>query len=162
MKLLKLLPVFALLFLSSCNEEKKTAANMEDMAEVRDPAEANMQWIDAWNRNNPHELDTLTAADAMLYMEGEAMNSDSISSWYKNAAPMMKDLKTSAEVTYANTEVAYEAGSYSHGIKGDSLNNTYEGSYTLIWKRMNNDWKLQVLNIAGKEADLSPGENPEE
>ncbi|MBT8319546.1 MAG: hypothetical protein KJP01_05390 [Gramella sp.] len=165
MKLLKLLPVFALLFFSGCNEEKKETDDLDDMAkqaEIRDPTEANMQWIDAWNRNNPLELDTLTATDAVLYMEGEAMPSDSIRSWYKNAAPMMKDLKTNAEVTYANSEVAYEAGTYSHGIKGDTLNNVYEGSYTLIWKIADNDWKLQVLNIAAKEADLPGDENSEE
>ena len=56
MKLFKLLPVFALLLFSSCDEAKKETDDMDDMAEqadLRDPAEANKQWIDAWNRNNP-------------------------------------------------------------------------------------------------------------
>ena len=167
MKLLKILPLLALLFLSGC-EEKKEADDIDDMddmaeqAEVRDPAEASKQWINAWNRNNPRELDTLTSADAVLYMEGNNMNADSIRSWYKNAAPMMKDLSTNPEVEYSNKEIAYEAGTYSHGIKSDSLNNTYEGTYTLIWKKMDNDWKLQVMNIAGKEADTTTAQNNSE
>ena len=53
---------------------------MAEQAEVHDPAEANKQWVDAWNRNNPQELDTLTATDAVLYMEGETMKADSIKS----------------------------------------------------------------------------------
>ncbi|WP_166435189.1 YybH family protein [Christiangramia sabulilitoris] len=165
MKLFKLLPVFVLLLFSSCQEEKEETDEIDDMAtqaELRDPAEANKQWIDAWNRNNPRELDTLTSDDAMLYMEGMPMNRDSIRSWYKNAAPMMKGLKTNPEVKYSSAEVAYEAGTYSHGMKSDTLNNVYGGSYTLIWKRVNNDWKLQVLNIAGSPEDNSDSEMPED
>lgn len=75
---------------------------------------------------------------------------------------MMKNLKTSPEITYSNKDVAYEAGTYSHGIKADSLNNTYEGSYTLIWKKVNNDWKLQVVNIAGRDEDTPAEASPEE
>ncbi len=163
MKFIKLLPVLAFLFLGSCDDQKKERGNMNDAqeVEVRDPSAANSQWIDAWNRNNPQELDTLTADDAMLYMEGEAMNKDSITAWYTNAAPMMKNLKTNPEVKYSNKEIAYEAGTYSHSIKADSLNTTYEGSYTLIWKRVENDWKLQVLNIAGRDELSSPDETEE-
>ena len=165
MKLLKLLPVFALLLFVRCGDHEKETDDMDDMAqqaEVRDPADANKQWIDAWNRNNPQELDTLTSADAVLYMEGETMNTDSIRSWYNNVAPMMKDLKTSPEVEYSNEEVAYEAGTYSHGIKNDSLEGTYEGTYTFIWKKMDNDWKIQVMNIAGKEEDTTSTDMEEE
>lgn len=155
MKPLKFLTVFVLLLISSCNEAKKEPESMAEQAEVRDPAEANKQWIDAWNRNNPGELDTLTATDAVLYMEGQAFNGDSIRSWYKNAAPMMKDLKTNPEVEYVNSDVAYEAGTYSHGVKNDSLNIVYEGTYTFIWKKKKNDWKLAVMNIGGNEGDTT-------
>ena len=133
--------------------------DLTQQAEVRDPAEANKQWIDAYNRNNQKELDTLTSTDAVLYLQGQNMNADSIRSWYNTAAPMMKDLKTNPEVEYSNTEVAYEAGTYMHGIKNDSTNTTYEGTYTFIWKRMDNDWKLQVLNITGKEPEGSANED---
>ncbi|MCB7481646.1 YybH family protein [Christiangramia sediminis] len=158
MKVFKLLPIFALLLFSSCDEEKKETDDMDDMAEqadLRDPSEANKQWIAAWNRNNPQELDTLTSKDAVLYMQGQSMSADSIRSWYKNAAPMMKDLKTTPEVEYSGDEVAYEAGTYMHGIKNDSTNASYQGSYTFIWKKMNNDWKLQVMNITDKENDTT-------
>lgn len=155
MKLIKFLPLFSLLLILGCADNKKmeTEEEMETQAEVREPSEANAQWIDAWNRNNPKELDTLTSDDAVLYMQGQQMNADSIRSWYNNAAPMMRDLKTNPEVEYAAGDIAYEAGTYSHGIKNDSLNTTYEGTYTFIWKKMDSNWKLQVLNITDKEPD---------
>lgn len=162
MRLLKFLPLFTLLLFSSCADEKKETSDMDEMAqeaEVRDPADANKQWIDAWNRNNPQELDTLTSTDAVLYMQGQSMNADSIRSWYNNAAPMMKDLKTIPEVEYSSAEVAYEAGTYMHGIKNDTTNTTYEGSYTFIWKKMDNDWKLQVMNITDKETESTVSED---
>jgi ketosteroid isomerase-like protein len=158
MKLLKILPVIALLFMSSCGEEKE-AEEKEDIpvqTEVRKPSETNKQWIAAWNRNNPGELDSLTANDAVLYMQGKSMNADSISSWYKMAAPMMKDLVTRPEMTYTGKDIAYEAGTYKHKIKNDSLDTTYEGSYTFIWKREDNDWRLQVLNITDNEEAATP------
>lgn len=164
MKLLKFLPLIALLFLSSC-EDKKEADDMDEMAgqaEIRDPSEANAQWVDAWNRNNPQELDTLTAEDAILYMEGNTMNKDSIRSWYNEAAPMMNNLRTNSEVKYSGKDVAYEAGTYEFGVKNDTMNNIYEGTYTLIWKRMDNDWKVQVMNINGKDADTTSAEMKEE
>ena len=157
MKLLKFLPLLAVLILSSC-QEKKEADDMAETAEIRDPSEANAQWIDAWNRNNPKELDTLTSEDAVLYIQGQNMRVDSIRSWYNNAAPMMKDLKTRAEVEYSTNDIAYQAGTYSHGIKNDSLNTTYEGTYTFIWKKMDNDWKMQVMNITDKEPDTTATE----
>ena len=158
MKLFKLLPLCALLFLGSCEDENKENDNIEEMAqqtEARDPAAANAQWIDAWNRNNPQELDTLTSEDAVLYLQGQPMKTDSIRAWYKNAAPMMKDLSTKAEMNYANKEIAYEAGTYRHGTKNDSLNNIYEGAYTLLWKRTDKDWKLQVMHISESEPDTT-------
>lgn len=158
MKLLKFLPVFAVLLFSSCNEGKKETVETTEQAEVRAPSEANKQWIDAWNRNNPQELDTLTSKDAVLFMQGQSMNADSIRSWYNNAAPMMKNLRTNVKVEYTTNDIAYEAGTYSHGIKNDSLNTTYEGTYTFIWKKANNDWKMQVMNITDKEPDTTATE----
>lgn len=158
MKLFKLLPIFGLLLFSSCDEQKKETDDLDDMAEQTDsraPAEANKQWIDAWNRNNPQELDTLTSKDAVLYMQGQSMSADSIRSWYNNAAPVMKELTTTPEVEYSGSEIAYEAGTYMYGVKNDSTNTSYEGSYTLIWKKMNKDWKLQVMNISDKEQDTT-------
>ncbi|CAL68017.1 nuclear transport factor 2 family protein [Christiangramia forsetii] len=166
MKLLKFLPLFALLFIYSCNDaEKKETDDMDDMAEqaeIRDPAESNKQWIDSWNSNDVATLDSLTSSSAVLYMEGGSMSSDSIRAWYKNAAPMMKALKTQPEANYSGKDIAYEAGTYSYQIKGDSLNNTYNGAYTLIWKKTNNDWKLQVMNITDKASDSTATEMEEE
>ena len=159
MKPSKYLLIFLIPFIFSCGEQKeKENKNEVAETEVRDPAEANRQWIDAWNRNNPKELDTLTAEDAVLYMQGQQMNADSIRSWYSNAAPMMKDLKTNAQVEYTTGDIAYEAGTYSHGIKNDTSNTTYEGTYTFIWKKFKDDWKLQVLNITDKETDSTAAE----
>lgn len=157
MKLLKFLPLLAILFLSSC-EEKKEADDMAEQAEVRDPAEVNKEWVDSWNNNDPATLDSLTAGDALLYMQGKTMNADSIRAWYKQAVPMMKDLRTTSEASYTGKDIAYDAGTYSHGIKGDTLGTTYEGAYTFIWKKTDKDWKLQVLNITDKTQDTTSTE----
>ena len=151
MKLIKLAALLFMVFILGC--EDNTGKNMEDESttrEVQDPSAANAQWVAAWNRNAPNELDTLTAKDAVLYMEGTPMNADSIRSWYQNAAPMMKDLRTNPQEEYSTNEIAYEAGTYQHGIQNDSLNTIYEGSYVFIWKRTNSHWKLQVMNITSK------------
>lgn len=157
MKLLKIIPLFALLFLFSCNDaDRKEADDMDDIAEqaeTRDPAEINKEWIDSWNRNDVNTLNSLTAGDAVLYMQGKSMNADSIRAWYKETAPMMEDLKTESEMNYSGKELAYDAGTYSHGVKGDTTGTTFEGAYTFIWKKTNNDWKLQVMNIADKTPD---------
>ena len=149
MKLLKFLPLLALLFLNSCEEKKETddMDAMAEQAEVQDPADVNKEWIDSWNRNDVATLDSLTAQDAVLYMQGTHMNADSIRAWYKASAPMMKDLQTKSERSFSGKDLAYDAGTYKHGVKGDTMGTTYEGSYTFIWKRADNDWKLQVLNI---------------
>lgn len=157
MKLLKILPLFALLFLFSCNDaEKKETDDMDDMAEQaenRDPAEINKEWIDSWNKNDAASLDSLTAGNAVLYMQGKSMSVDSIRAWYKESAPLMKDLQTTSERSFSGKDLAYDAGTFKHGIKGDSLGTTYEGAYTIIWKRTDKDWKLQVLNITDKTPD---------
>ncbi|SDS46860.1 nuclear transport factor 2 family protein [Gramella sp. MAR_2010_147] len=166
MKLLKILPLFALLFIYSCNDaEKKETDDMDDMAEqaeVRDATEMNRQWIDSWNNNDAASLDSLTSSSAVLYMEGSSMTADSIRAWYKTSAPMMKGLKTQPEANYSGKNIAYEAGTYSYQVKGDSLNNTYNGAYTLIWKKANKDWKLEVMNITSKVLDSTTTEMEEE
>lgn len=155
MKILKFLPVLALFLLSSC-DDKKEAKEHDEMAqevEVRDPAEVNKAWIDGWNSNNAATLDSLTAKDAVLYMQGNFVETDSLKSWYKMAAQQMKGLSTSVKKSYTGKDLAYESGTYQHQMINDSLSNTYKGAYTLIWKKKNNDWKLQVINITDSTAD---------
>lgn len=165
MKSIKLIPLLALLFFISCNDAEKEADDMDDMAEEADmvkPEDANKDWIAAWNNNDAPTLDSLTAKDATVYMQGQMMESDSVSSWYKMSAPQMKGLETTSSTSYSNGDIAYDAGTYRHQIKSDSTGSTYEGTYTLIWKKAEKDWKLQVINIADKAADTTATEMPEE
>lgn len=160
MKSFKFLPILALLFLISCGEQKEAddVDDMADQAKVQDPGEINKQWIDSWNRNDVATLDSLTASDAILYMQGNTVHIDSIKAWYKESAPMMKDLRTSSEHSFSGKDLAYDAGTYSHGVKGDTTGMTYEGSYTFVWKKTGNNWKLQVLNITDKVQDSTSRE----
>lgn len=158
MKFLKLMPLFVLLCLVGCNDSNRDKAETEEM-EIRDPSETNQEWMDAWNNNDPDKLESLTASDAVLYMDGEAYETDSISSWYQNNAPMMRDLNTTPEINYSNDSVAYEAGTYRHMIKEDSLNTPHEGTYTVIWERDDNDWKVKFMNITEKDRDTTSTQN---
>lgn len=158
MKFLKLIPLFALLCFIGCDDSKREADDMEEM-EVRDPSETNKEWMDAWNANDPDKLQSLTADNAVLYMDGEAFESDSISAWYKNNAPMMKDLNTSPELKYSSDSIAYEVGTYRHMVKEDSLNTPHEGTYTVIWERADDDWKVRFMNITEKHTDTTSTEN---
>lgn len=155
MKFLKLIPLFALLCFVGCdNPNEKEADDMEEM-EVRDPSETNKEWMNAWNANDPDKLQSLTADNAVLYMDGQAYESDSISSWYQNSAPMMRDLNTSPELTYSSDSIAYEVGTYRHMVKEDSLNTPHEGTYTVIWERAEDDWKVRFMNITEKHTDTT-------
>lgn len=156
MKSIKLLMLSVLFIFAACNDKTREADDMDDtQAQVRDASEAHQQWVDAWKSNDAEQLDTLTASNAILYMQGETMSIDSIKSWYKESAPMMADLQTNSEKSYSGKDVAYEAGTFRHKVKGDSLGTTFEGAYTFIWRRSGNDWKLEVLNIADKTADTT-------
>ncbi|MFV8225144.1 YybH family protein [Christiangramia aquimixticola] len=157
MKILKFLPVLALFLLSSCDDKKETKDHdeMAQEVEVQDPAEVNKAWIDGWNKNNAASLDSLTARDAVLYMQGNFVEADSLRAWYKMAAPQMKNLRTSPKNSYTGKDLAYESGTYEHHMQNDSLQNTYNGAYTLIWKKKDNNWKLQVINITDSTPDTT-------
>lgn len=159
MKLVKLMPLLALLFFVACNNPNKEddADDMDDMSEqanYTNPDEMNTHWVDAWNNNQPDSLDAMTADDAVLLMEGGKMyDRDSISSWYKNGAAWMKNLKTKSEIKNSGDHIAYEAGTYSHNSKNDSIDTKYEGTYVVIWERDSLDWKVKVMSITDKSAD---------
>ncbi len=160
MKLFYLILVSSILVLSSCENSPRQDAAEEMTAEstLQDPMEANQQWIDAWNQNDAQQLDSLTSTKAFLYMEGNSMPAESISEWYKEAAPMMKDLKIKSMMSYAGENVAYDSGTYMHGIQGDTTETSYEGTYTFIWKREGNDWKMEVMNINDRTLDSTSTE----
>ncbi|MAM19751.1 MAG: nuclear transport factor 2 family protein [Christiangramia sp.] len=152
MNFFKMIPLVALTFFISCNEAHEEADDVDDMkaeeANMQKPEDASKDWIAAWNNNDPASLDSLTGPGASLYMQGKQVDSDSISSWYQVAAPQMENLETQSTASYSGKDVAYEAGSYQHQLKGDSLDMTYRGAYTIIWKRQGDNWKIDVMNIA--------------
>ncbi len=157
MKVLKLIPLFTLLIFAACDNSNREANDQEGMADeanYTNPGEMNRNWIAAWNTNQPDSLEAMTADDAVLMIEGGKMyNRDSISSWYKNGAAMMRDLKTNAEAQNSDDHFAYEAGTYSHGYKNDSTNTKYEGTYVVIWERDSLDWQVKVMSITDKTPD---------
>lgn len=163
MKLLKLIPLFALLIFASCDNNRETD-DQEEMVEdnYTNPDEVNRNWIAAWNSNQPDSLEAMTADDAVLLLEGGKMyDRDSISSWYENGSAMMKDLQTNVEIKNSTDHMSYEAGTYSHGMKNDSTNAKYEGTYVVIWERDSLDWKIKVMSITDKTPDSTATEEME-
>ncbi len=159
MKLFKLIVIMVFTLFLSCDNNPREEPEEIAETEVRDPAEANKEWIDAWNQNDPDKLQEMTSNDAVLYMQGRSRIADSISAWFQNSAPNMKDLSTTPEIQNSNDSIAYEAGTYSHGSKQDTLNTTFEGTYTVIWERADDDWQIKVMNITQKQMDTTSMEN---
>lgn len=157
MKLLKLTPVLALLLvLGACNDREREAAEVEEVVveDNWDADEAMNTWRDDWNANDSTSLRAATANDAVLFIEGKAHRNDSVSAWINNSASWMNRLETTPVVKNKGEKFAYEAGTYTHSTReNDTLQ--MQGTYTVIWERMGEDWKIKLMDIS-PEVDLPP------
>lgn len=161
MKLTKLLTFIALLLLfGACGDNKTEEVEQDDMVveetDMWDANKAMTDWRDAWNKNDAEALESVTADDVTLLINGKSHTQDSVSSWIQNSSSWMKDLKTTSVMKNKGDHIAYEAGTYMHGTKeNDSLQ--MSGTYTVIWEREDdNEWAIKVMDISPATDSIPP------
>ena len=151
--------MLTLVFFSCGEQAEKKTGGPEEIASAQKASEATEKWIAAWNDGNAEQLEALTAADAILYSEGQKVSRDSLRSWYKIAAPMMHDLQTKVDLNSMEKDHAYQSGTYTHKMRyNDSLSESFGGAYTFVWEKADSEWKLKVINIAEKDHTTSEEE----
>ena len=157
MKALKLFPVLALfIFLGSCGEKENRDVevaedNLLATQEVPDPDEVINDWSEAWNSNDPAQVQAMTAPDAVLVLNGNEFPQDSLAGWVQAATSAMKDLQMQSLKKGSADNFAFDTGTYSHTYTDDTTR--YEGTYTFIWERSNedNEWMVKVMNISNAQ-----------
>lgn len=158
MKLRKVFPLLALLMsFWACDENRNAEAETElataDL-EVEDPEESMDQWEEAWNMNDAENLKELMADDGVLVLNGENMQKEDTDIWFDITAPYMKNLRTTPVIRKIDETMAYEVGDYIHGTtENDTVQ--MQGSYTMIWERDQNEWRVKLMNISPKMAEDS-------
>lgn len=162
MKRLNYFLVFPLLLLIlACGENKPKDPEVIEVREqtFQDPEEAMKEWGDAWNSNDPRQIISRTAEDAVLVLNGEEVSKDSIRSFIENAGSAMADLQMNSLDRNSSDRMAYDTGTYTHGYTNDTT--TYRGTYTFIWEREGNDpgWQVKVMNISNVHPDYGITEN---
>lgn len=161
MKLTKLLAIMVLIFLmGACGENRKEEAEQDEMVaeetEMWDADKAMTDWRDAWNSNNAEGVESMTADDASLFMNGKSHTPDSITSWIQNTTSWMKDLKTTSVKKNKGDNIAYEAGTYTH-VTTENDSTQMEGTYTVIWERDgDNEWAITLMDISPKMDSMPP------
>ena len=152
MKLIKLMPLLALFMIfGSCDNDKKSDAEEEVVVEekqMEDPDAVFNRWEDAWNSGNGENVRNMLADDAILVMNGEEVSKDSISGWIDESSAAMQDLQLKPIKKNNFKNVAYETGTFDHGIKeNDTLR--FTGTYTFIYEKPEgkDQWMVRVMNI---------------
>lgn len=131
----------ALLF-ASCN--KGEPANVTAL---------NQQFIQAWNNK---ETDKVVAMldDNVQFLQGDTRftgKSEVAEKWVRATVPTISNLKTSTVSTVADTQIAYEAGTFSVDVSPEAPGEPRgmgEGNFMLLWKKGADDsWKLSYAQL---------------
>ncbi len=160
MKALNLFSFFSLLLLlASCGEKEGREVEMDDTLateqEFQDPDEAMSNWHNAWNSQDPQQIQALAASDAVLVLNGREVPTDSIPGFFQDAGSAVKDLQLRSLKKGSTDNLAYDTGVYNHIYVNDTTQ--FQGTYTFIWERDDDEdeWKVKAMNIA----NLNPEDN---
>lgn len=154
MKMLNLFSFFSLLLLlASCGEKESQQVEADDtlatQQEFQDPDEAIENWTNAWNSNDPTQIQAQTADDVVVVIDGQEMPKDSIPGFIEEGGTMMKDLQVMSLKKGSTDNIAYDTGTFTHTTTTDTTQQ-HQGTYTFIWERTDdeNEWKVKAMNIA--------------
>ena len=113
------------------------------------------QFIQAWNNK---ETDKVVGFldDNVQFLQGETKftgKSEVAEKWVRSTLPTLSNLKTSAISTANDSQIAYEAGTYSVDVlpaAPGEPRGTGEGNFLLLWKKGADDtWKLSYAQLEG-------------
>ena len=136
----------ALLFVS-CKEK-----------EVSKPAQVgalNQQFIQAWNNKETDKVVALLDSNVQ-FLQGETRftgKSEVAEKWVRATLPTITNLKISTISTAADSQVAYEAGTFSVDVLPEAPGEPRglgKGNFMLLWKKSADDsWKLSYAQLEG-------------
>lgn len=133
--------------LASCSGASNTAADAVNVQSL------NQQFVGAWNSKNTTQLDSLLADDVQFvqgetHYKGKAEVQDK---WVKATIGTIADLKTYTTSSGADTQLAYDAGTFSAEVLPEAPggpSGVGEGNYMLLWKKdASNKWKLSYAQL---------------
>jgi ketosteroid isomerase-like protein len=134
--------IVAALF-ASCSKTTDTV-NIQDL---------NRQFIDAWNNKDAAKITNLLADDAE-FLQGNTHykgKSEVAEKWVRETLPTLSDLKTNVVSSGTDTQMGYEAGTFSVDVLPVNPADPHaygEGNYTFLWKKVaDNSWKLSYAQL---------------
>lgn len=135
--------LFLFAFLTSCTESKE-AVNVQEL---------NQQFIGAWNNKDSDKVISYLAEDVQ-FVQGEIHlkgKSEVGNRWVRETISTISDLKTNAASTGTDSNIAYEAGTFSVDVLPAGPNEPSgfgEGNFMLLWKKAEDgEWKLSYAQL---------------
>lgn len=137
--------LFAIVFLASCSESK-------DAVNVR---ELNQEFISAWNARDESKVNAMLADD-VHFLQGEIVyrgKAEVGDKWVRETMGTIADLKTYTVSSGTDSNMAYEAGTFSVDVLPSGPNEPAgigEGNFMLLWKKGEDGaWKLSYAQLEG-------------
>ncbi|WP_266365486.1 nuclear transport factor 2 family protein [Tellurirhabdus rosea] len=113
----------------------------------------NQQFIGAWNSKDPEKIIGFLAED-VHFVQGNAHysgKSEVSQKWVRETLPTLRDLKTNVISSVNDSQVAYEAGTFSVDVLPEAPNEPRgygEGNFMLVWKKgEDKSWKLSYAQL---------------
>lgn len=131
-----------LILFTACAKEEKV--NIQDL---------NQQFIGAWNNKNADQIIALLAEDVQ-FLQGEVHyngKSEVADKWIRATLGTITDLKTNVVSSASDSQIAYEAGTFSVDVLPEGPNQPHgygEGNFMLLWKKdKEGNWKLSYAQL---------------
>jgi ketosteroid isomerase-like protein len=116
-------------------------------------SQLNSKFIGAWNAKQTDSVIAMLADDAH-FLQGDKHytgKSQVGENWVKKTIGTINNLKTNVVSSTADTETAYEAGTFSVDVPAQTVGepNAYgEGNFMLLWKKSKDGkWKLSYAQL---------------
>ncbi|MFT2008002.1 nuclear transport factor 2 family protein [Pontibacter sp. 13R65] len=115
----------------------------------------NQQFISAWNSKDVSGLEAMLAED-VHFLQGEVHyrgKAEVAQKWVRETTGTIADLKTNVVSSGADSQTAYEGGTYSVDVLPAGPDQPYgigEGNFILLWKKETDGaWKLSYAQLEG-------------
>lgn len=136
----------ALFLLASCAKSEGESVDVRGL---------NQEFISAWNARDSDKVISMMAEDVQ-FLQGEVIyrgKSEVSDKWVRETMGTIADLKTYPVSSGSDTQIAYEAGTFSVDVLPASPGEPRglgEGNFVLLWKkREDGNWKLSYAQLEG-------------
>ena len=151
----------AAILLASCSGNSAPAANGNSPTATTaattsgnvSVSDLNQQFLSAWNNKDAAKASSFLADDAQ-FLQGETRfsgKSEITNKWITPTIGTVTNLKTSVASTGTDTNIAYEAGTFSVDVMPTATEKQAgigEGNFLLLWKKgSDGNWKLSYAQL---------------